>query len=98
MDEIKRIDFIDLAKGICIILVVIGHCGVSKYIPGYEIVRMPLYFVLSGLFFKNYGFYNKEKQQDPYSFFVFLFYWICYFLCFERIFPIFAANRRQGNI
>lgn len=26
----KRIDFVDLAKGCCIILVVIGHCGVSK--------------------------------------------------------------------
>lgn len=45
----KRIDFVDLAKGCCIILVVIGHCGVSKNIPGYEIVRMPLYFILSGL-------------------------------------------------
>ena len=51
----KRIDFVDLAKGCCIILVVIGHCGVSKNIPGYEIVRMPLYFILSGLFFKDYG-------------------------------------------
>lgn len=51
----KRIEFIDLAKGICITLVVIGHCGVSIPIPGWEIVRMPLYFILSGLFFKDYG-------------------------------------------
>ena len=51
----KRIEFIDLAKGICIILVVIGHCGAPVVIPGLEIVRMPLYFILSGLFFKDYG-------------------------------------------
>ena len=51
----KRIEFIDLAKGICIILVVIGHCGAPLNIPGLEIVRMPLYFILSGLFFKDYG-------------------------------------------
>lgn len=50
----KRIDFIDLAKGICIFMVVIGHCNVPINIPGYEIVRMPLYFILSGLFFKTY--------------------------------------------
>lgn len=51
----QRIDFIDLAKGVCIFLVVIGHCGVPIDIPGFEIVRMPLYFILSGLFFKEYG-------------------------------------------
>ena len=51
----KRIQFVDLAKGICIILVVFGHAGYPIYIPGFYIVRMPLYFMLSGLFFKNYG-------------------------------------------
>ena len=51
----KRIEFIDLAKGVCIIMVVIGHCGAHFNIPGLEIVRMPLYFILSGLFFKDYG-------------------------------------------
>ena len=55
MTTTKRIEFIDLAKGICIILVVMGHCGVSHDIPGYEMVRMPLYFILSGLSFKDYG-------------------------------------------
>ncbi len=53
--QTHRIDFIDLAKGICIFLVVAGHCGAPINIPGYDIVRMPLYFILSGLFFKTYG-------------------------------------------
>lgn len=29
-----RIEFIDLAKGICILLVVMIHVGVPEYIPG----------------------------------------------------------------
>lgn len=51
----KRIEFIDLAKGVCILLVVLGHCGVDFAIPGFVMMRMPLYFILSGLFFKDYG-------------------------------------------
>lgn len=52
-----------------------GHCGVSTKIPGYEIVRMPLYFILSGLFFKDYGgmenlFIKKaNKLLVPFLFF-----------------------------
>ncbi len=52
----QRIGFIDLAKGVCIILVVALHCHVPVgRIPGLKLMRMPLYFVLSGLFFKDYG-------------------------------------------
>lgn len=51
----KRIEFIDLAKGLCIILVVAYHCGILEPFPGAKQLRMPLYFVLSGLFFKDYG-------------------------------------------
>lgn len=55
MTQLQRIEFIDLAKGFCIFLVVTGHCGAAIGLPGYDIVRMPLYFILSGLFFKTYG-------------------------------------------
>ena len=55
-DKKTRIEFIDLAKGICIFLVVIYHTEIVRFdIPGLKAVRMPLYFILSGLFFKNYG-------------------------------------------
>ncbi|MDE7381406.1 MAG: acyltransferase family protein, partial [Muribaculaceae bacterium] len=53
--EKPRIEFIDLAKGFCIILVVIFHSGVELNIPNFNALRMPLYFVLSGLFFRDYG-------------------------------------------
>ena len=51
----KRIEFIDLAKGVCILLIVLLHCGVKISFPGYTLLRMPLYFILSGLFFRDYG-------------------------------------------
>ena len=56
----QRIEFFDLAKGFCIFLVVVYH--VSKFygveLPGTSIIksmRLPLYFFLSGCFFKTYG-------------------------------------------
>lgn len=56
----KRIEYIDLAKGICILLVVYMHCQIEgEQLPSMEsklsTFRMPLYFILSGLFFKEYG-------------------------------------------
>lgn len=58
-----RIEYIDLAKGICILLVVLDHISGSGYfLDGnyplndiFEQTRMPLYFILSGLFFKDYA-------------------------------------------
>lgn len=58
----KRIEFIDLAKGLCIILVVAYHCGLVDTFPGAKQLRMPLYFVLSGIFFKDYGKYSILKK------------------------------------
>ena len=49
----KRIEFIDLAKGFCILMVVLLHLG--EVINIMSFFRMPLYFVLSGMFFKTYG-------------------------------------------
>ena len=65
----KRIDYIDLAKGVCILLVVFHHMA-SYYNWGYllwvpmQSFRMPLYFLLSGLFFKEYrGFFDFLKRK-----------------------------------
>lgn len=57
MSQKNRIEFIDLAKGICIFLVVLGHVVPTFNIsfPAIECLRMPLYYCLSGLFFKDYG-------------------------------------------
>lgn len=52
---VKRIEFIDIAKGIGIILVIIGHCIdrqnlLSKWISSFH---MPLFFIISGICFQN---------------------------------------------
>lgn len=63
----KRIVFIDLAKGICITLVVLYHVFgdlSGDIINMMTLFRMPLYFVLSGLFFKPYnGFFSFFKKK-----------------------------------
>lgn len=58
MSQKPRYEFIDLAKGICIILVVHFHvCGSSNSPIDVSLCsfRMPLYFILSGLFFSQYS-------------------------------------------
>lgn len=77
----KRIEYIDLMKGICISFVVFFHCGVvfkgdhESYNNYFQVFRMPLYFFLSGFFFKvNEGFYTLFVKKInnlflPYMFF-----------------------------
>ena len=76
----QRIQYIDLAKGFCIILVVLYHVlqhfhVKSEYVYLLSTFRMPLYFLLSGLFFKEYegflGFLLRKinKLFIPFCFF-----------------------------
>ena len=44
-----RIEFIDLAKGICILLVVMIHVGVPEYIPGLYAAKVPIFFLLKDM-------------------------------------------------
>lgn len=78
--ETKRIDFVDLAKGFCILLVVLFHLEIIfdthiKIMETARCFRMPLYFILSGLFFKDYGGFKfflikkTNKLAIPYVFF-----------------------------
>lgn len=52
-DKNKRIDFVDLTKGVCIILVVMAHIGGAFEKLDYHSMiasfRMPLYFFISGI-------------------------------------------------
>lgn len=80
----KRIGWIDLAKGICIFLVVYNHIFFYPCVF-LEQLRMPIYFVLSGLFFKDYGSFRDfairktNKILIPFVFFYLfsqLFRWV----------------------
>ncbi|WP_321518090.1 acyltransferase family protein [uncultured Bacteroides sp.] len=82
----QRINYIDLAKGICILLIILHHIqSPINQTEGYRMLtcfRVPLYFVLSGLFFKKYsGFINfilrkVNKLVVPFIFFLTLTYLI----------------------
>ena len=75
----QRMDFVDLTKGVCIILVVMAHIGgafdqLDKH-SMLSCFRMPLYFFISGIFFKPYeglsGFTVRKinKLISPFIFF-----------------------------
>lgn len=92
MDSVNdpvRIEWIDTAKGICITLVVLNHIMIYQGFPEYQpdvflffndfmcSFRMPLYFFLSGLFFKTYGgglFFIKKKVNKILVPFVFWYF------------------------
>lgn len=75
----RRIDFIDLTKGLCIILVVMMHVGGAFDTlasgPALSCFTMPLYFFVSGLFFKSYegfgGFFVRKADKLLVPFLVF---------------------------
>ena len=79
----NRIDYIDLAKGFCILLVIFHHVALyyqyrySFWIP-LRSFRMPLYYILSGIFFRQYsGFIDFIKRKTnklviPFTFFYLL--------------------------
>lgn len=81
MEELqnRRIDFIDLTKGLCIILVVMMHVGgaFDGLASGRALssFTMPLYFFVSGLFFKSYegfkGFFLRKVDKLLVPFVVF---------------------------
>ena len=77
METKKRIEFIDLAKGVCILLVIMMHTDVNVDFPGLRGMRMPLYFILSGLFFKDYGgFLNLLVKKANKILIPFLFFYL----------------------
>jgi len=82
----KRIEYIDIARGIGILLVVLGHNDFGHISPfGYKLIyafHMPLFFLLSGFFLnKSMPFIEFVKKRfntllKPYLFTIFLIYFV----------------------
>ncbi len=101
MAQTKRIEWIDLAKGFCIMLVVWWHIkelysnrgftdrSILLYSANY--FRMPLYFLLSGLFFKTYSgyfeFLRRKVNHLLIPFVVFAILGVAYCLLFPKSLP-----------
>lgn len=96
----QRIEFIDLAKGVCILLVIMTHTDMNVNFPGLQAMRMPLYFILSGLFFKDYGgLCNLVKKKTnkiliPFSFFYLIAY-AFFYLC-NKLIPGLIKSKANG--
>lgn len=81
----KRVDFVDLTKGVCIILVVMAHVGGNftelDNSSMLSCFRMPLYFFISGIFFKSYeGFGGFLIRKINKLLIPFLFFYLASFL------------------
>lgn len=81
---------IDFAKGICIILMVVGHTGAPEWLGRtIYLFHMPAFFVVSGYLFKERDFetpprnYVKRKFKGLWWPFVF---WSLLFLAFHNVF------------
>lgn len=94
MDEVKeRIKWIDVAKGIGIILVVIGHISRNEYL-NYFIYsfHMPLFFMLSGYLYKEKEYFVERKVKS-----ILIPYFIFSFLSFLYWYIIERNLRQQAN-
>ena len=58
----KRLGYLDMAKGIGIILVVAGHSGLvaEKLLTWLASFHMPLFFMVSGMLF----FHKREEEKS----------------------------------
>lgn len=85
----ERIAYIDFMKGLCILLIVMGHVEGFSYdsiMPGLNYAlksfRIPMYFFLSGLFFKTYGEFSEflRKKVNNLIITLLFFHFVCSFL------------------
>lgn len=93
----QRIDFIDLAKCFSILIVVVSHIYIDfarydgKYMPYGDFFYtffMPLFFLLSGMFFKDYGRFKKFAVRKTNTLVVpFLFFYLI-----TCVLPVFVLN------
>lgn len=87
----KRIEYIDILKGIGIILVVLGHVTQNK--PLFQFIyafHMPLFFFVAGLFLRNkFGFIKSHARSLMIPYFSFGFisyaYWTLIELRFREL-------------
>ncbi len=65
MSTSKRIDYVDLFRGVGIILMIMGHIGFgSKFDYFIHAFHMPMFFFISGFFFKKKNVSLKEPCEQ----------------------------------
>lgn len=73
----NRIQYLDSAKGFCMLLIVASHVGIHDPWPGAYDVRVILFFVLSGYFFSaRMSFKDFINKKNKTLIIPFLFWWV----------------------
>lgn len=98
----RRLAYIDIAKGIGILMVVLGHIRTSLYLhDAIYLFHMPLFFLLSGMVFKeNEEWLTCMKKKVKYLLLPYLFFMVMFVplrmitdtLCNGGTFPIFRLS------
>lgn len=91
----SRISYIDSAKGLCMLLVVMIHTGVPEPLPGIYAVKVALFFLLSGYFYSDempFAAFLKKKARTLLLPFV-VFYGLSYlgFYVLMALWPSFSS-------
>lgn len=99
----NRIEFFDVAKGIGIILVVIGHSSIINRLPILGILinafHMPLFFFISGYFFKPNPNYRLIINKYLHRYIIPYFFTICSVLIIIAIrYPFYNSISLQNWI
>lgn len=96
----KRLEYIDAAKAIAIILVIIGHCYWIDAIPRFGRViysfHMPLFFIISGLFWKKLDLKSAFSKYSKAYLWPYLI--ICLFILFADLFDSFWGNNNVWDV
>lgn len=100
LDTKQRIEWIDIAKGLGIIMVIAGHTIALRYSQWLYAFHLPLFFFLSGLVYNqlkynNYVFFAKVKAKQI------LLPWVVFFLIaltFCLIIPQWRENLSMHQI
>lgn len=104
MSTNNRIEYIDLAKGICIFLIIFHHINTAILKDDFiilnitKIFRVPLYFVLSGLFFKTYGSFENFILKKTNKLLVpFCFFFLTTSICLPKLLYLFGTDILYGS-
>ena len=79
----QRIEFIDLAKGFCMLLIVAHHILPFAKNPEIGHFGNSLYFIISGLFFKTYDSFSSFLKKKINGLLIpFLFFYVVSYIAF----------------
>ncbi len=98
----KRVQYWDTLKGVLIILIVMRHCDCvyEAMVPGLEALIMPLFFAISGVFYKSNESYINflvsriNRLIVPFTFFYLAAYALFYFM--KYFMPGLLITEAQG--